>query len=190
MNDGVRVHRISATARRVDRFFTTPSRRWAPPVPDHEAVAGLRSVLADERHGHDWLARSYLPVKRRHRHLPALVMSRALTASCSGSFPTRSCCLSATCNETRARTYCSRPNRALSEPPPLVLIGRCGPRLRVSAPPAPRCYATGQTLPKAAMNRRLALLVPSLWPEPFGVVFARRSQPAGPWWAARAQRGP
>ncbi len=77
-DQGVRVHRIGTTAQRAGSLFASPSRPWAPPAPDPEAVAGLRSVVADERpdvvHGHDWLARSYLPLKRR-RHGPAFVMS-------------------------------------------------------------------------------------------------------------------
>jgi len=87
IEDGVRVHRIRTTAQRADRLFTTPSRPWAPPVPDPEAIAGLSTILADEWpdvvHGHDWLARSCLPLKRRHR-VPAFVMSlHYFTLSCA-----------------------------------------------------------------------------------------------------------
>jgi glycosyltransferase involved in cell wall biosynthesis len=85
VEDGVRVHRIGTTTKRADRLFATPARPWAPPSPDPEAVAGLRGVLADERpdvvHGHDWLARSYLPLKRRG---PPFVMSlHYFTLSCA-----------------------------------------------------------------------------------------------------------
>jgi glycosyltransferase involved in cell wall biosynthesis len=76
LDDGVRVHRLKTTTQRLS-LYTSP-RPWAPPTPDPEAVAGLRAVVAQERpdvvHGHDWLARSYLPLKRRGRG-PALVMS-------------------------------------------------------------------------------------------------------------------
>jgi glycosyltransferase involved in cell wall biosynthesis len=75
---GVRVHRIRTTTQRAGRLFASQARPWAPPAPDPEAVAGLRSIVAVERpdvvHGHDWLARSYLPLKRRGRG-PAFVMS-------------------------------------------------------------------------------------------------------------------
>ena len=74
---GVRVHRIRSTTQSVERLFATPGRPWAPPAPDPGAVAGLRRILGSERpdvvHGHDWLARSFLPLKR---HVgPRLVMS-------------------------------------------------------------------------------------------------------------------
>jgi glycosyltransferase involved in cell wall biosynthesis len=76
-DDGVRVHRIRSTTQRVDRLFATSTRPWAPPAPDPGAVAGLRRVLEGDRpdvvHGHDWLARSFLPLKRRHG--PRLLMS-------------------------------------------------------------------------------------------------------------------
>lgn len=75
--EGVRVHRIAATAQRAPGLYASADRPWAPPVPDPEAVAGLRAVVGRERpdvvHGHDWLARSYLPLKRRGA--PPLVTS-------------------------------------------------------------------------------------------------------------------
>lgn len=82
---GVRVHRIASTTQRAERLFATSARPWAPPAPDPGAVAGLRRVLARERpdvvHGHDWLARSFLPLKRRAG--PRLVMSlHYFTLSC------------------------------------------------------------------------------------------------------------
>ena len=64
---GVRVHRIRGTVQRVGRLFSNPRRTWAPPTPDPQFLWGLRQVVAQERpqiiHGHDWLARSFLPLK-------------------------------------------------------------------------------------------------------------------------------
>jgi len=82
---GVRVHRIRSTTQRAERLFAAGTRPWAPPTPDPGAVAGMRRVLAVERpdvvHGHDWLARSYLPLKRRSG--PRLLMSlHYFTLSC------------------------------------------------------------------------------------------------------------
>jgi glycosyltransferase involved in cell wall biosynthesis len=82
---GVHVHRIRSTTQRARRLFATEARPWAPPMPDPEAVAGLRAVVARQRpdivHGHDWLARSFLPLKRRGG--PRLVMSlHYFTLSC------------------------------------------------------------------------------------------------------------
>ncbi len=63
----VRVHRIRGTLHRAPQLFRNPGRAWAPPFPDPELVAALRGVVAKERpmivHGHDWLVRSFLPLK-------------------------------------------------------------------------------------------------------------------------------
>jgi glycosyltransferase involved in cell wall biosynthesis len=86
-DDGrVRVYPVRTSAQRAGGLFATSDRRWAPPAPDPEAVAGLRAVVRRERpdvvHGHDWLARSYLPLKR-HGRGPAFVMSlHYYTLSC------------------------------------------------------------------------------------------------------------
>ncbi|MGI8730623.1 MAG: glycosyltransferase family 4 protein [Solirubrobacteraceae bacterium] len=82
---GVQVRRIATTTQRADRLFASSERPWAPPVPDPEAVVALRRVLGQARpdvvHGHDWLARSYLPLKRRGG--PPFVMSlHYFTLSC------------------------------------------------------------------------------------------------------------
>jgi glycosyltransferase involved in cell wall biosynthesis len=84
-DEGVRVYRIAATSQRGRFLFSNETRQWAPPAPDPEATAALRAVARRERpevvHGHDWLARSYLPLKRRRG--PALVMSlHYFTRSC------------------------------------------------------------------------------------------------------------
>lgn len=72
----VLVRRIPATTHRINRLYST-DRAWAPPVPDPEAVIHLRSVMEEVRpeivHGHDWLARSILPLKRWSK--AALVVS-------------------------------------------------------------------------------------------------------------------
>jgi glycosyltransferase involved in cell wall biosynthesis len=64
---GVRVYRIHSTTQRATRLFSHPGRRWAPPFPDPEVLWNLRHVVKREQpdivHGHDWLARSFLPLK-------------------------------------------------------------------------------------------------------------------------------
>jgi glycosyltransferase involved in cell wall biosynthesis len=82
---GVRVHRVPTSSQRARFLFANGSRPWSPPAPDPEATAALRAVTRRERpdvvHGHDWLARSYLPLKRRNG--PPLVMSlHYFTLSC------------------------------------------------------------------------------------------------------------
>jgi glycosyltransferase involved in cell wall biosynthesis len=73
----IRVHRIPLTAGRFEGLFGH-GRTWAPPLPDPEASAGLRRIAVVEHpqivHGHDWLARSFLPLKRvtRARFLMSL----------------------------------------------------------------------------------------------------------------------
>jgi glycosyltransferase involved in cell wall biosynthesis len=82
---GVRVHRIRTSAQRIGPLFKTQTRPWAPPTPDPHAVAGIRRIVADERpdvvHGHDWLARSYLPLKRRGGR-PFVMSLHYFTLSC------------------------------------------------------------------------------------------------------------
>jgi len=64
---GVQVYRLKGSAQRVERLFLTPGRPWAPPLPDPELTWSLRDVIRRERpdivHGHDWLSRSFLPLK-------------------------------------------------------------------------------------------------------------------------------
>jgi glycosyltransferase involved in cell wall biosynthesis len=67
-DDGpVRIHRIRCTTQRAKLLYNQ-SRPWAPPIPDPEAMIALQRLVALERpnivHGHDWLARSVLPLKR------------------------------------------------------------------------------------------------------------------------------
>jgi len=81
----VRVHRIRSTTQRAGRLFASQSRPWAPPAPDPGAVRALHAIVRRERpdvvHGHDWLARSYLPLDRTTG--PALAMSlHYFTLSC------------------------------------------------------------------------------------------------------------
>ncbi|MEX2314193.1 MAG: glycosyltransferase family 4 protein, partial [Thermomicrobiales bacterium] len=71
VDQGVRVHRIQGSAQRLSSLFSHPDRPWAPPVPDPELMWSLQRIVEMERpdvvHGHDWLARSFVPLKPRHR---------------------------------------------------------------------------------------------------------------------------
>src|SRR5262249_39679415 len=55
-------------------FLRHQNRPWAPPVPDPAAARALRRIVEERRpdviHGHDWLARSLLPLPS---HSPPLV---------------------------------------------------------------------------------------------------------------------
>lgn len=270
-DDGVRVYPIRTTAQRAAGLFASSARPWAAPAPDPEAVAGLRSIVAEERpdvvHGHDWLARSYLPLTRR-RHGPAFVMSLhyfTLTcakkslmydgAPCTG--PALLKCIGCarrhygTAKGTAvalgqfafSRIEAARvdlflpvshatasgnglpraglahevvPNfvsrepdatgharlleelpaqpfllfvgdlrrdkgthtllaayRDLDEPPPLVLIGKVWPDTPHELPPGVTLLTEWPNAAvRAAMRRCLALVAPSIWPEPFGIVVA------------------
>ncbi len=84
-DEGVSVHRVRPAVHRAPWLFSHDDRPWAPPVPDPVAVASLRAIVNDERpdvvHGHDWLARSFLPLKRQAG--PRLVASlHYFTLSC------------------------------------------------------------------------------------------------------------
>jgi glycosyltransferase involved in cell wall biosynthesis len=269
-DQGVRVYRIPATSQRGRFLFSNETRRWAPPAPDPEATLALRAVARREQpdivHGHDWLARSYLPLKRSRG--PALVMSLhyftlscpkkslmhegapcagphlAKCLNCAGRHYGRSkgtavtlahrvgaraeaalvdlflpvSAATAAGNELAAGRlpYVIVPNlvadaaepsgqgelmrllpddpfllfvgdvrrdkgidvlleayRRLSEPPPLVLIGKLWPDTPQTLPP---CVSLLRDWPNGAvrhaMQRSLALVAPSIWPEPFGIVVA------------------
>jgi glycosyltransferase involved in cell wall biosynthesis len=63
--------------------------------------------------------------------------------------------------------------RGLHEPPPLILIGELWPDTPHDLPPGVKLLrAWPNPAVRAAMKRSLAVVVPSLWPEPFGIVVA------------------
>lgn len=68
IDQGVRVYRIRGTLQRIELLFSEHARRHAPPFPDPELGLALRRVIAQERpeivHAHNWLVRSFLPLKR------------------------------------------------------------------------------------------------------------------------------
>src|SRR5689334_20374052 len=63
----VRVYRVRSLTQRLPWLFKRADRPWAPPFPDPEVVSKLRRILDEEApdivHGHDWLARAFLPFK-------------------------------------------------------------------------------------------------------------------------------
>ncbi len=67
-DNGVRVRRLRSMSQRIPWLFSSPERPWAPPVPDPAITWQLRKmILADPPdvvHGHDWLARSFMPLRR------------------------------------------------------------------------------------------------------------------------------
>lgn len=67
MDSGVQVYRLPSTTQRSDWLYRERKRPWAPPFPDPEITLGLRRIIRREQpdivHGHDWLARSFLPLK-------------------------------------------------------------------------------------------------------------------------------
>jgi glycosyltransferase involved in cell wall biosynthesis len=68
--DGVRVRRLESAVSRVPGLFANSARPWAPPFPDPMLARALRRAVSEVRpnvvHGHDWIARSYLPARIRH----------------------------------------------------------------------------------------------------------------------------
>lgn len=70
-DDGVRVRRLRSVSQRLPWLFSSPERPWAPPVPDPAITWQLHKLIAAYRphvvHGHDWLARSFLPLRRWSR---------------------------------------------------------------------------------------------------------------------------
>ena len=85
-DQGVRIHRLHGSAQRVKWLFSETKRPWAPPLPDPEITVGLSRIIRRERpdivHGHDWLARSFLPLKRWSR-AKAVMSLHYYTLSCA-----------------------------------------------------------------------------------------------------------
>jgi glycosyltransferase involved in cell wall biosynthesis len=71
-----RIYELRSSVYRVPGVFSDRERRHAVPGPDPETVLDLRRVLRAERpdvvHAHNWIAHSYLPLRRRGG--PAFVM--------------------------------------------------------------------------------------------------------------------
>lgn len=67
VNQGVRIYRIRSTTQRALWLYSEPGRTHVPPLPDPEAVAGIRKIITKERpdivHAHNWLVYSFLPLK-------------------------------------------------------------------------------------------------------------------------------
>ena len=68
LDEGVRVHTLQGALQRIGPLFTT-ERRHAAPFPDPELTSGLRRLAEEFRpdvvHAHNWIGRSYVPLKRR-----------------------------------------------------------------------------------------------------------------------------
>jgi glycosyltransferase involved in cell wall biosynthesis len=67
LDEGVRVRSLQGAVQRIGPLFTT-ERRHAIPLADPELVRGLRQIAREFRpdivHAHNWLGRSYVPLKR------------------------------------------------------------------------------------------------------------------------------
>jgi glycosyltransferase involved in cell wall biosynthesis len=67
-DDGVQIRRLRSVSQRMPWLFSSPERPWAPPVPDPAITWQLRRLIVadppDIVHGHDWLARSFMPLRR------------------------------------------------------------------------------------------------------------------------------
>jgi glycosyltransferase involved in cell wall biosynthesis len=67
LDHGVRVYRIRSLVQRMSWLFSNHERRHSPPVPDPEAMLEMHRVIASERpqivHAHNWLVRTFLPLK-------------------------------------------------------------------------------------------------------------------------------
>lgn len=65
--NGVRVYRIRASIQRASFLYTTARTHFAP-LPDPEAIAGLRRVIAKEQpqivHAHNWFLHAFTPLKK------------------------------------------------------------------------------------------------------------------------------
>jgi glycosyltransferase involved in cell wall biosynthesis len=68
-DDGVELHLLESSMRRIPGVSVDEERSYAPPGPDPLAVRGLRRIIREQRpeivHAHNWLAGSFLPLERR-----------------------------------------------------------------------------------------------------------------------------
>jgi glycosyltransferase involved in cell wall biosynthesis len=85
-DEGVAIFRLSGALQRNAGLFSDDRRRYAAPLPDPETVIGLRKVLdafrPDVVHGHNWLVRSFLPLKRASR-VPLVVTLHDYGLACA-----------------------------------------------------------------------------------------------------------
>ncbi len=67
LDHGVKIYRIRASVQRMPWLFGDSGRQHTPPFPDPELMLELRHILLLERpqivHAHNWLVRSFLPLK-------------------------------------------------------------------------------------------------------------------------------
>jgi glycosyltransferase involved in cell wall biosynthesis len=98
--DGVRVHRLRATAQRLPGLFSDASRPHAAPFPDPGLAAGLRRLVGTERpdvvHAHNWIVNSALGAGRPlvltlhdYSHVCAVKRLMRSGAPCAGPGPVR-----------------------------------------------------------------------------------------------------
>ncbi|HEY4025500.1 MAG TPA: glycosyltransferase family 4 protein [Candidatus Dormibacteraeota bacterium] len=98
--DGVRVHRLRASAQRLPGVFTDPSRPHAAPLPDPELSTGIRRLVRAERpdvvHAHNWIVNSALWTGRPlvltlhdYSHVCAVKRLMRDGAPCAGPAPVR-----------------------------------------------------------------------------------------------------
>lgn len=86
MDGAVKVYRLRSATQRLPGLFSHPGRPWAPPFPDPAVTRQLAHIIRQEKphivHGHDWLARSFLPLKKHSG--PKFIMSlHYYTNSCA-----------------------------------------------------------------------------------------------------------
>jgi glycosyltransferase involved in cell wall biosynthesis len=71
MDQGVRVYRVRSSVQRLPWLFSNSGRQYPPPFPDPEIMLELQRVLEKEHpeivHAHNWLVRSFLPLKARSK---------------------------------------------------------------------------------------------------------------------------
>lgn len=71
MDQGVRVYRVRSSVQRLPWLFSNSGRQYPPPFPDPEIMRELQHVLKKEQpeivHAHNWLVRSFQPLKARSK---------------------------------------------------------------------------------------------------------------------------
>ena len=167
---GVEFHRVRTSVQRVDRLFST-SLRFAPPVPDPEAVAILRRIIQSEQpdviHAHDWLARSVAPSIARGER-PLIISLHDYSLVCAQK---RLVHRGAPCSGPRARKClaCANAHYGRFKGPPTALGNWVGSRSEERAAsmyiPVSQAVADGNRLERRGLPFRV---IPNFVPDDIG----------------------
>ena len=85
-DEGVELRRLSSMTQTFSSLYTYSHRPWAPPFADPAVSRQLKNLSQTFQpeivHGHDWFARSWFPLKKKH-NAPFIMSLHYFTRSCA-----------------------------------------------------------------------------------------------------------